>query len=234
VAHHEAHGSEGLSGISPQGEPDAPEGGPEAGRLLFAKPSHFIAAAGTLTALPPGNLPEVAFAGRSNVGKSSLVNALTGRKSLARTSATPGCTRTVNLFDLGGRLVLADLPGYGYARSPKEQVAAWTGLVEDYLRGRPVLRRVLLLVDARRGPMDSDRAVMALLDSAAVNFQVVLTKTDSIKPAALAGLVARTGEELRKHPAAHPDVVVSSARTGAGIEDIRASLAALAVAAHID
>src|SRR5512144_2992588 len=154
----------------------------ERGRWLFAQTCRFVAGAAKLEQIPVGPLPEVAFAGRSNVGKSSLVNALTGRRTLAKVSNTPGRTRQLNFFDLGGRLTLADLPGYGYARAPKEQVANWTRLVELYLVGRAPLRRALLLIDARHGLKETDERVMAMLDKAAVSYQVVLTKIDQLRP----------------------------------------------------
>jgi GTP-binding protein len=200
----------------------------EAGRLLFARPCEFIAGAASLEALPPDTLPEIAFAGRSNVGKSSLLNALTGQNSLARVSHTPGRTRQLNFFDLGGRLTLVDMPGYGYARAGKDLKADWQGLMFDYLRGRPGLRRVLLLLDARIELKDADRAVMELLDRAAVTFQIVLTKVDAVKPGALAGKRAEAVVLARRHPAAHPEVVATSAETGEGIAALRAALAELA------
>ncbi len=200
----------------------------EAGRVLFAQACTFLAGAAEESRLPPGRLREVAFAGRSNVGKSSLVNALTGRKTLARTSNTPGRTRQLNFFDLGGRLVLTDLPGYGYARAAKTEVQAWSALSENYLKGRPQLRRVLLLIDARHGLKDSDRNLMASLDTAAVSYQVVFTKADKPKPGDLAKNLETAAKELARHPAAHPVIAVTSAQTGAGIAELRATLAAFA------
>ncbi len=200
----------------------------EAGRKLFAQECRFLLGVADREALPQAELPEVAFAGRSNVGKSSLVNALTGRRTLARTSKTPGRTQQINFFDLGGRLILVDLPGYGFTRAPKERVKEWTELVNDYLRGRPTLRRALLLIDARHGPMASDRAVMAMLDQAAVSYQAVLTKADATKAEALGAVLAELEGELAGHAAAHPEVAVTSARAGAGIAELRAALAALA------
>lgn len=200
----------------------------EAARKLFAGACDFIAGAIRAEQLPPPGLSEVAFAGRSNVGKSSLINALTGRKALARISATPGRTQQINFFDLGGRLVLADLPGYGYARASKGRTRAWTQLVMLYLKGRPCLRRVLLLVDARRGVGPADRAVMAALDEAAVNYQLVLTKADKIALPDLPTLSEKISVEIAKRPAAHPDIVVTSARTGTGIPELRAVIAGLA------
>lgn len=200
----------------------------EAGRRLFAAECRFVFATQRLDQLPPPAGPEVAFAGRSNVGKSSLVNALTGRRSLARASGQPGRTRQLNFFDLGGRLVLVDMPGYGYAQAAKAVKADWQGLMFDYLRGRPNLRRVLLLMDARVEVKDSDRAVMDLLDRAAVTFQLVLTKADALKPAPLAAKQAEMAALARKHPAAHPEVATTSSETGAGIEELRAAVAELA------
>ncbi|HYN38421.1 MAG TPA: ribosome biogenesis GTP-binding protein YihA/YsxC [Rhodospirillales bacterium] len=199
----------------------------ERGRLLFAQACGFVAGAATLEQIPPGGLPEVCFAGRSNVGKSSLINALTGRSTLARVSITPGRTRQINFFDLGGRLTLADLPGYGYAKASKQQVANWTRLVELYLVGRAPLRRALLLIDSRHGPKDVDRAVMAMLDQAAVAYQVVLTKVDQLRPAELAERIEATARELGRHAAAHPTVLATSAEKGTGIAGMRAELAAL-------
>ena len=200
----------------------------EAARKLFAGACDFTAGAMTAEQLPPPGLAEIAFAGRSNVGKSSLINALTGRKALARISSTPGRTQQINFFDLGGRLVLADLPGYGYAKASKGRARAWTLLVMLYLRGRPCLRRVLLLIDARRGIGDGDREVMAALDDAAVNYQLVLTKVDKTKAEELEALAGKITAEIAKHPAAHPNLVVTSARTGTGIAELRALIASLA------
>ncbi len=200
----------------------------EQGRWLFAQTCTFLGSAAAPDQLPAPDLPEVAFAGRSNVGKSSLVNALTGRKTLARTSNTPGRTRLLNVFQLAGRLGLVDLPGYGYARAPKGDIKQWTGLTRAYLRGRANLRRVCLLIDARHGVKPSDEAVMTLLDEAAVSYQVVLTKADKARADALAGIRGATAGRLAKRPAAHPDIIVTSARDGLGIDELRAALAALA------
>ncbi|MGE0745955.1 MAG: ribosome biogenesis GTP-binding protein YihA/YsxC [Rhodospirillales bacterium] len=205
----------------------------EAGRRLFARACEFIAAAPTLAAMPPPALPEVAFAGRSNVGKSSLVNALTGRRTLARTSHTPGRTQALIFFDLGDALTLVDMPGYGYAQAPKKLVETWSQLVRDYLRGRPSLRRLCLLVDSRHGIKDNDRELMDLLDEAALSFQVVLTKCDKTAGPALEHLVAAVDAEIGRRPAAHPEVVATSSRTGFGVEVLRAGLAALAAPAQI-
>ena len=176
----------------------------EHGRLLFARPCAFVAGAARLEDLPPPDLPEVAFAGRSNVGKSSLINALTRQTALARTSRTPGRTQQINFFDLGGRLMLVDLPGYGYARVAKKTAADWSALIRRYLRGRPGLRRVLVLIDARHGVKDVDRAIFVLLDEAAVSYQAVLTKIDQAAPGALERVRAATAAELAHHGAAHP------------------------------
>ncbi len=201
----------------------------EAARRLFAGPCDFVAGVMEADQLPPPGLPEVAFAGRSNVGKSSLINALTGRKALARISSTPGRTQQINFFDLGGRLMLTDLPGYGYARVSKTRVRAWTQLIMLYLKGRSCLRRVALLIDARRGIGDGDREVMTALDGAAVSYQVVLTKGDKQTAAALDQLMTKITAEIAKHPAAHPEILVTSAYKGTGISELRAILAALAV-----
>ncbi|WP_366554993.1 ribosome biogenesis GTP-binding protein YihA/YsxC [Aquibaculum sediminis] len=200
----------------------------EAGRLLFAQEALFLLAAVSAEQVPASDLPEVAFAGRSNVGKSSLVNALTGRRTLARTSNTPGRTQQLIFFDLGGRLMLVDLPGYGYAKAPKSDVERWTRLTRNYLKGRPQLRRILLLIDSRHGLKDVDRAVMRELDSAAVSYQLVLTKSDKLKAGALNARLQETAAELAKHVAAHPEIAVTSSEKGDGIEELRAALADLA------
>ena len=200
----------------------------EAGRLLFAAEATFFYAAQRLDQLPVPLGPEVAFAGRSNVGKSSLINALTGHRTLARASNTPGRTRQLNFFDLGaGRLTLVDMPGYGYAQAGAAIKRDWQGLMFEFLRGRPTLRRVVLLLDARIELKESDAAVMALLDRAAVTYQLVLTKTDGVKPAALAAKTAEAAALARAHPAAFPEVVATSSETGAGIAELRAELADL-------
>ncbi len=200
----------------------------EAGRLLFSRECNFLISAADEAQLPAFALNEVAFAGRSNVGKSSLLNALTGHKALARTSNTPGRTRLLNFFELGGRLILVDLPGYGYARASKTDIARWTKLTRGYLKGRAQLRRVCLLIDSRHGLKASDKQVMDELDSAAVSYQVVLTKADKMKPGPLARMVEETGAALAKRPAAHPVCLVTSSESGAGIDQLRAALAALA------
>lgn len=199
----------------------------EAGRLLFAGACDFVWGAAASEQLPEAGVPEVAFAGRSNVGKSSLVNALTGRKTLARTSHTPGRTQQLNFFDLAGRLRLVDMPGYGYAQESKDKVSAWTEMVKRYLRGRVTLRRALVLVDGRHGLKPSDEEIMRLLDASAVPYQVVLTKADKVGPTGLAETVARTEAALKSHPAAFPEVHVTSSHGGTGIAELRASIAAL-------
>ncbi len=200
----------------------------EAGRRLFAGDWQFVAAAGALAALPPMATTEIAFAGRSNVGKSSLINALTGRRALARTSATPGRTQELIFFDSGqgaaAGLLLVDMPGYGYAAAPKSKVSAWTRLIHEYLRGRATLARVYLLVDARRGMMPADEDILTLLDKAAVSYQVVLTKCDALAAAELADRLAGIGTQLARRPAAYPIVLATSAETGAGIAELRAAI----------
>ena len=200
----------------------------EVGRLLFAQTCDFVMGVRTEVDLPPVELPEVAFAGRSNVGKSSLLNALTNRRTLARTSNTPGRTREVNFFRLGGRLMLVDLPGYGYARAGKEEIARWNELIGDYLRGRGNLFRVYLLIDARRGIGAPDRKVMELLDKAAVVYQVVLTKIDKVKPGPLGKVQAATEAELKRHGAAYPEILATSSKNKIGLELLRATVATLA------
>lgn len=200
----------------------------EAGRLLFARECRFVAGAAEPKGLPPEALPEIAFIGRSNVGKSSLVNALTGRRMLARTSNTPGRTRQLNFFALDNRLMLVDLPGYGYAQASKSAIKAWIRLMQDYLRGRASLRRVCLLIDARHGIKDADLPLMRLCDAAGLSYQVVLTKTDKPTQAALPGIVQRVAAELARHSAAHPEIHLSSAEQGRGIAELRATLAGFA------
>jgi GTP-binding protein len=200
----------------------------ETGRLLFAGECTFFFGAQKLEQLPPLAGPEVAFAGRSNVGKSSLLNALTGRKALARVSSEPGRTRQLNFFNLANRLTLVDMPGYGYARASKDIKADWQGMMFDYLRGRPTLRRVMLLLDARIEVKQADHDVMALLDRAAVTFQIVLTKTDGLKPGALARKIQEAGRLARSHAAAYPRILSTSSETGEGIAALRAELATLA------
>jgi GTP-binding protein len=214
----------------PEGAPAAPDDiDIEAGRLLFARPATFVLGAAQLVQLPDQNVPEVAFAGRSNVGKSSLINALTSRNDLARTSNTPGRTQEINFFDLSSRLRLVDLPGYGYAQAPKHLVREWQKLIFAYLRGRPNLLRVLVLVDARHGLKPTDLEAMDLLGQAAVPFQAVLTKIDLVPRGERAEVAAEVALALHKLPGALPEPQATSSRTGDGMETLRAVLAALAL-----
>ena len=199
----------------------------EDGRKLFAGEAGFIWAGTAVTALPPMATVEIAFAGRSNVGKSSLVNALTGRKTLARTSHTPGRTQQLNFFDIGGRFTLVDMPGYGYAAVAKEKVKAWTGLIHDYLRGRANLARVFVLVDARHGFKPIDMTVMDTLDKSAVSYQIVLTKADELKKSEVDARLAGISAGIARRPAAFPEILLTSSRTGAGIPELRAAVARL-------
>lgn len=201
---------------------------------VFAQPWVFIRGVPSMKFLPPEGPPEIAFAGRSNVGKSSLINALLGRKGLARTSNTPGRTQELNYFVPDGHagsaddlppMALVDMPGYGYAKAPKETVEKWTRLVFDYLRGRVTLKRVYVLIDARHGLKANDEEVLDLLDKAAVSYQIVLTKTDKIKPPAAKRLVAETLEKIRRRPAAFPEVVATSSETGSGLDELRSAIA---------
>jgi GTP-binding protein len=199
----------------------------DAGRRLFAGDWQFVAAAGSENSLPAMRGTEIAFAGRSNVGKSSLINALTGRKSLARTSRTPGRTQELIFFSGGGALNLVDMPGYGYAAASKSKIAAWTELIHAFLRGRANLARVYVLVDARHGLKDTDDQVFAALGQAAVSHQVVLTKSDEVTEAELARRIGEVEAALTKRPAAFPTVLATSAREGTGIADLRAAVARL-------
>lgn len=200
----------------------------EEGRLLFCRPCNFFYAAQSIDQLPEPGLPEVAFCGRSNVGKSSLTNALTGHNSLARVSHTPGRTKQLNFFNLGDRLVLVDMPGYGYAQAAKSVKEDWQGLMFNFLRGRPTLRRVVLLLDARIETKASDHAAMKLLTEAAVTFQIVLTKADDVKPGPLARRQEEVQALVKTYTAAHPMVITTSSEDGTGMPELRAELAALA------
>jgi GTP-binding protein len=200
----------------------------EAGRRLFAGEWNFLSAAGSLNSLPPMSGPEIAFAGRSNVGKSSLINALTGRRALARISNRPGRTQELIFFGGPHRLMLVDMPGYGYAAAAKSKVVAWTRLIADYLHGRATLARVYVLVDARHGLKAADDTILDTLSEAAVSHEIVLTKCDQASEAALAERIAALKAAMRKRPAAFPDLIATSARTGVGIEQLRAAIARLA------
>ena len=198
----------------------------EAARKVFSGRIDFLKSAPGLRFLPDPSVPEIAFAGRSNVGKSSLLNKLANRSGLARTSNTPGRTQELNFFDVGSplRFRLVDMPGYGFAKAPKDVVKKWRHLVNDYLRGRAVLKRALVLVDSRHGLKEIDLEVMKMLDEAAVSYHLVLTKADKVKASDLAAVEASTAEEARKHPAAHPTIMVTSAETGLGIDGLRAAI----------
>jgi GTP-binding protein len=198
----------------------------ERARKLFAGPIAFLKSAPSLQFLPDPEAPEVAFAGRSNVGKSSLLNALTNRNGLARTSNTPGRTQELNFFDVGEpiQLRLVDMPGYGFAEAPKDLVKRWRHLVNDYLRGRAVLKRALVLVDSRHALKEVDREMMRMLDDAAVSYHIVLTKGDKVKPSALGAIYESTMVEAAKHPAAHPAIFTTSSETGSGIAELRAAI----------
>lgn len=203
----------------------------EAGRRLFARETRFVAAAGEPASLPLEGLPEIAFAGRSNVGKSSLLNALCGRRMLARTSRTPGRTRQLNFFALSDRLVLVDLPGYGHAEAAKSEIARWNRLLRFYLQTRGALRRTCLLIDARHGFKETDRPLLNLFDGCGVSYQIVLTKIDKMPAAEIETVARRTAAELADHPAAHPEIHLTSARDGRGLAALRAALGSFAEAA---
>ena len=207
--------------------PEPDEAATERGRKLFAGPVEFLKGVVALDGLPPADRPEVCFAGRSNVGKSSLINALTGRRALARTSNTPGRTQEINYFTLGAQAYLVDLPGYGFAEAPKPVVERWQALLRAYLSGRPTLRRAFVLVDHRHGIKPPDAEIMALLDRAAVTFQVVLTKADKLRAAEREKVLAQVRAGLAKHPAAFPELVVTSSETGQGLPTLRALIAGL-------
>jgi len=200
----------------------------EQGRLLFAGACDFAAGVDVLPRLPEATLPEVAFAGRSNVGKSSLVNAITGRNTLARVSHTPGRTQQLNFFDVGGRMFLVDMPGYGYARVSKDRRSSWESLIRDYLRGRPTLRCVFVLVDSRHGLKDLDREIMTMLDETAVQYRIVLTKVDKGKKGELNALLREIKAELKTHTAAFPDIHLTSAHGNEGIDALRALMVQIA------
>lgn len=188
----------------------------------------FLRGVAALDGLPDIGMPELAFAGRSNVGKSSLINALCGRSTVARTSNTPGRTQELNFFDVSGRLTVVDMPGYGFAKAPKDKVDAWKRLVNGYLKGRPTLRRCMMLVDSRHGLKDVDREMMTMLDKAAVIYQVVLTKIDKLNATELAAVKQRTEDEIKSHVAAHPILILTSSEKGIGIPELRAEILQLA------
>lgn len=201
----------------------------EAGRLLFARDVTFMLSAVSLETLPPARLPEICFAGRSNVGKSSLINALTNRKGLARASNTPGRTRELNYFNVDERLFVVDLPGYGYAKASKSDIARWTKLTRQFLFGRASLRRVFLLIDSRHGLKDSDLELMAMLDETAVTYQLILTKTDKLKKGELEKVSTKTQKAIAKRPAAFPQIINTSSETKNGLDLLRAEIATLAM-----
>ena len=209
--------------LAPEPEDDARE----AGRLLFAGPVDFVKGVTAMPGLPPADRLEICFAGRSNVGKSSLINALTGRKNLARASNTPGRTQEINFFALGDSRYMVDLPGYGYAEAPVAVVAKWQALLKQYLQGRQTLRRAFVLIDTRHGVKDVDEEILKLLDRSAVTFQVVMTKADKVNRATREANIAQVMQALQKHPAAYPEIVVTSSEKGEGIETLRALVATL-------
>jgi GTP-binding protein len=211
----------------PEAPPPEPEA-QEAGRLMFAGEVTFLKGVVAMDGLPPADRPEVCFAGRSNVGKSTLINALTGRKALARASNTPGRTQEINFFELGTAAYLVDLPGYGYAEAPVDVVGKWQRLLKAYLAGRASLRRAFVLIDARHGAKAVDEEIMSLLDASAVTFQAVLTKADKVRGADLDRALGRTREVLARHPAAFPELIVTSSEKGLGIPTLRATVAGLA------
>jgi len=201
----------------------------EAGRLLFARDVSFMLSAVSLDTLPPARLPEICFAGRSNVGKSSLINALTNRKGLARASNTPGRTRELNYFNVDERLFIVDLPGYGYAKASKSDIARWTKLTRQFLFGRASLRRVFLLIDSRHGIKDSDLELMGMLDETAVTYQIILTKVDKLKKGNLEKVLTKTQKTIAKRPAAFPEIICTSSEKKHGLDQLRAEIVGLAL-----